>query len=158
MDPKLIYWTAALVNLAAVVSCGLLGWRQARRRDFQAHRRWMLAASWLVLAFLGSYVLKVLVLGRENLAIWAERYVRTLHVHEAFVSLMLVCGIAALVQARRLGLPRGADSPAIDAVRLARGVQLHRRLGRIGILSAAAGLATAAYVLWGMYERAAAGV
>jgi uncharacterized membrane protein YozB (DUF420 family) len=154
MDAKLIYWTAALANLAAVVVCAGLGWRRARRRDFQAHRRLMLAASWLVLAFLLSYALKVAFLGREQLELWAQPYVRMLHVHELFVSLMLVCGITALVQARRLGLPRGADSPPIDAAKLARGLRVHRGIGRVAILAGVGGLGTAAYVLWGMYERA----
>jgi len=154
MDPKLAYWSAALINLAAVVTCAVLGVIRARRRDFVAHRRLMLAGGWLVLAFLGSYVLKVVVLGREQLELWARHYVRFLHVHELFVTLMLLCGIAALVQARRLGLPRGPDSPRIEAPKLARGVRLHRRFGGAAVLAALAGLGTAAYVLWGMYERA----
>ena len=57
MDPKVIYWTAALANLTAVVACAGLGWRRARQRDFRAHRRLMLTASWLVLAFLGVIVI-----------------------------------------------------------------------------------------------------
>ena len=154
MDPKVIYWSAALANLAAVVVCAALGWRRARQREFAAHRRLMLTASWLVLAFLGSYVIKVIALGREQLELWGERYVRTLYVHEVLVTLMLICGIMALVMARRLGLPRGPASPPIEASRLARGVRRHRGAGRIAIVASAAGLATAAYVLWGMYARA----
>ena len=154
MDAKLVYWTAALVNLAAVVALALLGWRRARRGEFQAHRRAMLGACWLVVAFLVSYLLKVGVLGREVLGIWAPRYVNSLHVHESFVLLMLLCGLGALLQARRLGLPRGPDSPPIEAGRLSRGVRIHRWLGRIGVVASACAFGTAAYVLWGMYERA----
>jgi uncharacterized membrane protein YozB (DUF420 family) len=158
MDPKLLYWTAALVNLGAVVACALVGWRRARRRELQAHRRSMLAGAWLVLGFLVSYVLKVLWLGREQLELWDPAYVRVLHVHELFVLLLLLCGSGALVQARRLGLPRGPDSRPIGARELARGLRAHRWLGRIGIASSIFGLLTAAYVLWGMYERAGGGV
>jgi uncharacterized membrane protein YozB (DUF420 family) len=154
MDPKLAYWTAALVNLGAVVAFALVGWRRARRRELHAHRRSMLAASWLVAAFLVSYLLKVELLGREQLGLWAPIYVRALHLHESLVLLMLVCGAGALLQARRLGLPRGPGSPPIEPGRLARGLRLHRALGRAGIVSSVFGFLTAAYVLWGMYERA----
>jgi uncharacterized protein DUF420 len=154
MDPKLLYWTAALVNLGAVVVCAGVGLRRVRRRELEAHRRSMLAAAWLVAAFLVSYGLKVALLGHEQLELWDARYVRGLHVHESFVLGMLACGGAALFQARRLGLPRGPSSPPFEARRLARELRLHRWLGRIGIASSACGFATAAYVLWGMYERA----
>jgi uncharacterized membrane protein YozB (DUF420 family) len=154
MDPKLVYWSAALVDLGAVVTCALVGWRRARRRDFQAHRRAMLSACWLVVAFLVSYVAKVALLGREQLELWEARYVRALHVHESFVLLMLLCGIGALVQARRLGLPRAPGSAPIEPARLARGVRLHRGLGRVGVVASALAFATAAYVLSGMYGRA----
>jgi uncharacterized membrane protein YozB (DUF420 family) len=154
MDPKLVYWSAALLNLAAVVAFALVGWRRARGRELEAHRRSMLTASWLVAAFLVSYGLKVAFLGREQLELWDPAYLRALHVHEICVLLMLLCGGGALVQARRLGLPRGPASPPIEPRRLARGLRLHRALGRSGIAASALGLLTAAYVLWGMYERA----
>ena len=114
----------------------------------------MLSACGLVAAFLVSYLLKVALLGREQLDLWEPRYVRVLHVHESFVALMLLGGIAALVQVRRLGLPRGPQSPALEPRRLAGGLRLHRWSGRVAIVSALLGLLTAAYVLWGMYERA----
>src|SRR5262245_54268074 len=79
MDPKLLYWSAALIDLAAVVAFALVGWRRARRREFHAHRRSMLAASGLVAAFLVSYLAKVALLGREQLELWAPVYVRVLH-------------------------------------------------------------------------------
>jgi uncharacterized membrane protein YozB (DUF420 family) len=154
LDAKVLYWTGALVNLGAIVILALAGWRFARRREFQTHRRLMLGAAWLVVAFLVSYVLKVTLLGREQLELWDERYVRTLHVHEVCVTLMMVCGAGAIAQARRLGLPRGPGSRAIEPGRLARGIRIHRWLGRVGILASALGFATAAYVLRGMYERA----
>lgn len=154
MDPKVAYWTAALVNLGAVVVCAALGWRRARRREFAAHRRAMLLACGLVVAFLVSYVLKVALLGREQLGTWDPRYVRMLHVHESFVMLMLIGGAAALVQARRLDLPRGPHSRPLEPRRLARGLGVHRWSGRVAIVSSLFGLLTAAYVLWGMYERA----
>src|SRR5262249_14484601 len=133
-----------------------LGFLRVKRRDYLGHRRAMLAASWLVVAFLGSYVLKVLLLGHENLAVWDARYLRTLHVHETCVLVMLLCGAGALIHAHRLELPRGAGSAPIAPLKLARGLRLHRILGRIGIGASALGFATAAYVLWGMYERSGA--
>jgi uncharacterized membrane protein YozB (DUF420 family) len=154
MDPKLVYWTGALVDLGVALGCAAQGWRLARRRQFASHRRWMLAACWLVAAFLASYVLKVFLLGREQLELWDARYVRALEIHETFVTAMLACGIGALVQARRLGLPRGPDSLPIEPRRLARGVRTHRWLGRTAAVASGGGFVTAGYVLWGMYERA----
>ena len=39
MDPKLVYWTLALVDLGAVAACLLAGVRRIRRRDVPGHRQ-----------------------------------------------------------------------------------------------------------------------
>jgi uncharacterized membrane protein YozB (DUF420 family) len=154
MDPKLVYWTAAQLNMGAVVLCALLGVRRARERAFEAHKRLMLVSAGLVLLFLVSYVFKVSFLGREQLERWEPLYRNVLHFHETCVLAMVVCGALALVQARRLGLPRGPESPEIGWEELVRGLRWHRGLGRAGVLASLLGFASAAIVLWGMYARA----
>jgi uncharacterized membrane protein YozB (DUF420 family) len=154
MDAKLVYWSAALANMIAVVICALVGVRRARAGAYAAHRRSMLTAAWLVLAFVGSYVLKLVFLGREQLELWEASYRTVLQVHETCVLVMVAGGIGAIVQARRLGLPRTPESVELEPGRLQRGLRWHRGMGRSAVIASVLGLLTASYVLWGMYERA----
>ena len=64
MDPKLLFWTAALLDLAMLVGFALVGVRYARRGEIARHQRAMRIATLLVLGFLGAYLAKVFVLGR----------------------------------------------------------------------------------------------
>ena len=150
LDPKLVYWSAALVNMAVIVTCALTGVRRARRRNYLGHKRMVVTAAWLVLAFLVSYLVKLPTLGREQLELWQPFYVHTLRIHEVCVALMVIAGATALIQARRLGLP----VPPGEAQRLARGIRLHRRAGWTAVISSIAGFLTASVVLFGMYARA----
>jgi uncharacterized membrane protein YozB (DUF420 family) len=154
VDARLLYWTAALLNMAVVVACALSGLRRVRRGDYLGHRRRMQLGAWLVAAFLGSYALKVALLGREPLELWEPFYVQVLRFHELCVAAMVAGGATALAQARRLGLPRGAGSPALEPRRLERGLRLHRGAGWTAVVASALGLASAVVVLWGMYARA----
>src|SRR5262245_58626325 len=65
VDPKLVYWTAAWLNMALIVGLGVTGLLQISRRRFETHRRLMLTAAWLVAAFVLSYAVKLYALGRE---------------------------------------------------------------------------------------------
>jgi uncharacterized membrane protein YozB (DUF420 family) len=156
MDPKLIYWTGALLNMAVVAGLAVQGVRQIRRGEVARHRRSMLISISLVLAFIGSYVIKLTWLGRENLAVWSTASVRTLQVHELCITAMLVAGGFAVY--RGLGMrktrrvTRHADDPEPDP----RHVRAHRLAGRIAVGAAVLGWLTAAFVLIGMYSRAAA--
>ena len=153
MDPKVVFWTAALLNMAVVVGSALAGVRRARLGQYAAHRRRMLLSIWLVVAFLVSFVLKSATLGPEDLDAWSALHRGILWTHELCVSAMLVAGLSALVLARRLDLPRGPSSRPIAPKRLARGMRLHRLAGRTAVISSLAGLVTAAGVLLGMYQR-----
>jgi uncharacterized membrane protein YozB (DUF420 family) len=156
MDPKLIYWTGALLNMAVVAGLAVQGVRQIRRGEVARHRRSMLLSISLVLAFIGSYVFKLMWLGRENLAVWSVASVRTLQVHELCITAMLLGGGFALY--RGLGLRKTrlvthhADDPDPDP----RHVRAHRRAGRIAVGGAVLGWLTAAFVLFGMFSRAGA--
>ena len=73
MDPKIIFWAATLVNLGVLCGFGLFGVRYARRGEIARHRRHMKIASLLIVAFLAAYLLKVVVLGREDSRPLADR-------------------------------------------------------------------------------------
>ena len=66
VDPKVVYWTLAWIDLALAVSCACSGVIQIRRGRIEAHRRRMLLAGSLILLFLLSYPFKLGFLGRER--------------------------------------------------------------------------------------------
>lgn len=140
-DPKLAYWTAALANMLAIVALAVVAVRRIRRREILGHRRLMLSAASLVALFLVSYLAKVALLGREQLELWDPRYVWTLRFHETCVAAMVIAGSRALWL--------GAKTGFRDAAR----ARSHRRAGWTAVVSALLGLASAGYVLLGMYER-----
>ena len=113
----------------------------------------MLTSAWLVVAFLVSYVFKVMLLGREDLAVWSNVYVQTLRFHETCVLVMLVAGAIAITRARRMRGTRNvsrdpAVAPAPESI-----VKWHRRAGWTAVVGAVAGLLSAGVVLVGMYAR-----
>ena len=142
VDPKLVYWSAALANMIAIVALAAFGVGRARRREIAGHRRLMLSAAALVALFLVSYVAKVWLLGREALELWEAHYVFTLRFHETCVLAMVLAGTRAIWL--------GAKSGFADPKR----ARSHRRAGRTALVAAAFGVASAGYVLFGMYERA----
>ena len=154
MDPKLWFWTLALLNMAAVVVLATRGVRAIRAGEIAKHRRSMTAAGWLVVAFLGSYVVKRLALGPENLALWSEAARINLWVHESFVAWLLVGGGAALVLGRRLARTRRVTGRAEDPAPSAAQLRRHRRLGWSAVVASALGFATACGILAGMFARA----
>ncbi len=155
MDPKLLFWAAALVNLAVLCGFGLFGVRYARRGEIARHRRNMKIASLLILAFLASYVLKVAFLGREDQSVWSLVDVWVLRIHELFVVGMLVAGGIAWMQARRLLgtkiVTREPTDPAPDP-KVAR---THRLAGRTAVVCAVLGFVMAIGVFAGMAARVA---
>ena len=156
MDAKQLFWTVAWLNMLAIVLFAGAGVRQVRHNDIAGHRRRMLQASSLVLAFLVSYILKAVFLGKEDLDRWLPFYVTVLRIHELFVLFMVISGAVALALAWRLKLLEAADGSrsGFAPERAARRIALHRRAGKFAIVSAILGLLTAAVVLFGMYVRA----
>ena len=153
MDPKVLYWTAALVDLALVVLIAARGVAQVRRGEVARHRRSMQTCAALIGAFLLSYVVKLALLGREDLATWAPFYVHTLRFHETCVLAMLVAGALAFALARRMRGSRNVTRDASDPPADPKTLRWHRRAGWTGVVSAVAGLSSAAIVLFGMYAR-----
>ena len=152
LDLKVAYWAGALVNMVLLVALAWAGVGAVRRGEVPRHRRRMLTAAALVLAFLASYPLKLAWLGREQLELWSRGFVWTLRFHETCVAVMVLAGATAVYQALKLGLPidAGADR---ESPELWRGVRRHRRAGWLAVLAATLGVGSAAVVLYGMIAR-----
>ena len=153
MNPALLFWTAALVNLAVVCAMALLGVRYAHRGEIARHRRAMMVASWLVVSFLLSYVLKVALIGREDMSSWSRLDLWVLRIHELFVMVMLVAGAIAWIQSRRLAGTRVVTRDAKDPEPDPKVLRRHKRAGWAAVLSAIGGFVFAVGVLAGMYAR-----
>lgn len=155
VDPKLLYWTAAFVNMSVLAALALSGVRHARRGEVARHRRSMRIAAALVGVFLASYPLKLLFLGREDMHAWSTTAVWVLRLHELCVLVMLVGGGLALVRGLRLARTRAllddpsAPEPAPEAL------TAHRKVGRIALPAAMLAWLSAAAVWAGMLARAA---
>lgn len=149
MSAKLVFWTASFINLSAVVLLVLRGRVEARRGRIAAHRRSMHLAAALVGLFVVAYVAKVLFLGKEDLAVWSRGLRTILYVHESFIAVMLLTGIAARLLAARALLARTAPvASTVPASPLA----WHRWLGRTALLAALAALVTGGMLLVGMWR------
>jgi uncharacterized membrane protein YozB (DUF420 family) len=154
LDPKVLYWTGAFLNILVIAGLAVYGVRLARRGELARHARMMRAAASLVVLFLVSYALKLAFLGREELEHWGRGAVSILRFHELCVVGMLIGGGTALFLSRRLrgtaSFTRAASDPAAPPVLAKR----HRIAGRSAVIGAILGAATAALVLTGMYVRA----
>ena len=153
MDPKLLYWSLALANMAAIVGFAVVGVRAVRRGEVARHRRCMTAAAWLVAAFLVSYLAKRSWAGSEDLALWSRAARINLYVHEGFVTTLLIAGATALVLGRRLARTRRVSGRAEDPAPTAEQLRRHRRFGWVAVTASALGLLTACGILAGMFER-----
>jgi uncharacterized membrane protein YozB (DUF420 family) len=156
MDPKLLFWTASLLNLGVLVGFAVLGVRYARRGEIARHQRAMKIASALIIVFLGFYLLKVLFIGREDVEAWGQLDTWILRIHELFVVQMLVAGVIAWVQAHELRSTRLVTYDANDPEAELRTAKIHRIAGRTSVAGAALGFVMAIAVLAGMFARASA--
>ena len=149
MDPKLLFWTGALVDLGLVAACGAAGVRAIRRGEVRRHRRFMLGAGGLIALFLVAYSVKVPLLGREDRSAWSSLDYAVLYTHELCVAVMLTAGAAALFLAWRARgrVDLDAPPPALPA---------HRRAGRIAAWAGLLAFLTAGGVWAGMLARGGA--
>lgn len=153
MNPKLLFWCWALVNMALVLGLGVRGWRAIRANRVEDHRRAMTWAGVWIAAFLVAYLVKVALLGGEAVDMWPGGARANLYVHEAFVASMLVTGGFALVLGRRIARTRRVTHEANDAAAEPELLSRHRLAGRVALVCAAFGFATACGILGGMLAR-----
>ena len=154
MDPKLLFWTAALINLGVLCGFALCGVVFARRGEIARHLRAMRIASWMILGFLAAYVLKVVALGREDQSIWTTLDVWVLRVHELFVVFMLIGGGVAWVQSRKLVETRLVTHDPNDPLPDPKTIRTHRVAGRTAVIASVLAFVMAIGVLAGMVGRA----
>lgn len=154
MDPKLIFWTGALMNLGVLCGVALFGVRYARRGEVARHIRAMKIATLLVVVFVSSYLLKVQFLGREDLSLWTQLDVWVLRIHELFVLQMILGGSVAWIQSRKLRKTRLVTHDPSDPVPDARTLRIHRLAGRTAVAGSVFAFLLAIGILVGMYGRA----
>ncbi len=154
MDPKLLYWTGAFANMGAVLVLAVLGVRRLRAGEVARHRRSMLTAGALVVAFLVSYVIKVAFLGREDLSVWSAPDRWILWTHELCVATLLLSGGFAAWRGRTLRRSRRVTRNPEDPVAPAAVTRQHRAAGKVALVAVGLGFMTASFVLLGMYRRA----
>ena len=153
MDANVVFWTGALANMLVIVVLMAVGVSAVRAGEVVRHKRAMVTAMGLVVAFLIAYPLKVAMLGREDLSVWSDAAVRTLYFHETCVALMLLAGAFALGRGWRLRKTRQATRNPDDPPAPASTVKWHRRSGWVGVVAGVLGFLSAAFVLVGMYSR-----
>jgi uncharacterized membrane protein YozB (DUF420 family) len=153
LDANVVFWTGAFANMLVIVVLMAVAVSSVRTGDVTRHKRAMVTAMGLVVAFLIAYPVKVAMLGRENLSSWSDAAVRTLHFHETCVALMLLAGALALGRAWKLRktrlVTRHPDDPATPAGTL----KWHRRAGWVAVAAGVLGFLSAGFVLSGMYSR-----
>ncbi len=153
LNPNVMFWTGAFANMLVIVILMAVAVRSVRAGNVARHKRAMLTAMALVVAFLVAYPVKVVILGREDLSVWSTAAVRTLYFHETCVVVMLIAGIFALTRAWRLRNTRAVTRSAEDPPAPETTLRWHRRAGWVGVVGAVLGLLSAGFVLAGMYAR-----
>jgi uncharacterized membrane protein YozB (DUF420 family) len=154
MNPSLAFWTAALIDLLAIVALVAIGIRNIRRGNLSQHRRCMKGAAALVACFFGIYPIKVLCFGREQLSEWSGQAVAILRIHEFCVFAMVVGGLTALILTRKMHSNRNQLTHLPDAsLASSHTLRRHRMAGWTAAIGAGLAFLTAAIVLLGMYER-----
>lgn len=113
----------------------------------------MKIASLLIVAFLGAYVLKVVVLGREDQSVWTLLDVWILRIHELFVMVMIGAGSVAWLQVKKIVDTRLVTHDPEDPMPDPKVVRIHRIAGRTAVISAVLAFLLAIGVLAGMYAR-----
>ena len=153
MDPKVIYWTCAFINMGLVVGSAFYGLAQLRAGNPSRHRAMMITATCLVLGFIASYGLKLYFLGREDLSVWSSNAVWVLRFHETCVFSMVVGGGLGLRWSRQLRMTRSFTLDPADPLADRVIAHRHHRAGQVALTAALLGFISAGFVLAGMYAR-----
>ena len=147
---NLIFWGFAYLITGVAILFAVRGYRAVRRGDYGLHRTLMNTACNLILFFVAAYLVKVLVLGREDKTTWENLYLYTLYIHEGFIGLMLVTGIWARWLSHQFKDTLFKDKLSET---MAKKRKLHGRLGKVCLGAAGCGLFTATIILIGMFGR-----
>ena len=146
MNYNLAFWLYAYVLMMVVVYVAFKGVGHIKRGEQEAHMKKMVFACNILIFFVVSYVVKILVLGREDKVGWQTMDLVVLYVHETCIFIMLLAGTYARIQAARF-----KDRPVSEIPAAAR--KKHARSGKVAITAATLALFTASFVLYGMWRR-----
>jgi len=153
VDANVLFWAGALVDLTIIGGLVAHGIRLARKGQVEKHRRRMLAAAALVGVFLVAYLVKLSLLGREDLSTWSSPHLGLLRFHESCVFVMLAAGAAAGLRVYRIRGTRRVSLRPGDPETPEPALRSHRRAGWLAAGGAALGLISAYGILIGMIER-----
>ncbi|MDJ0838159.1 MAG: DUF420 domain-containing protein [Acidobacteriota bacterium] len=148
MNANLAYWLFAYVLMSVTLVIAFRAIRQVKAGKLAAHMKSMVLACNLLLFFVGTYVVKVLVLGREVKEGWSTLDFVILYTHEAFILIMLVSGTLARLFARKF--KDRLEHPTREDLANRR---KHMLSGKIAVTSATAALGTATLVLWILFKH-----
>lgn len=149
ISANLIFWLYAYALTLCALFLAFRAVKKVRRGDYAGHAKQMDYAITLILVFVASYVLKVIILGREPKTNWELPHFIVLYIHEAFIACMLVSGTIARVLAAKFkaSLFSNGTPTALDKTRRKK----HRLAGKICLLATSMAILTATFILHTMY-------
>jgi uncharacterized membrane protein YozB (DUF420 family) len=138
--------------MCVTLGLGMRGVSYIKKGDIGNHQRMMVWACNVILFFVVSYVVKVVVLGREPKAGWQMIELVILYTHEFFILVMLVGGARARYFAARF-----KDTLATAGVGEGdRDLRTrHARAGKMALVGSACALLSAIFVLIILYRHMA---
>jgi len=146
MSPNLIFWFYVYALTVTALIIAFTGVARIRKGDAIGHSKRMNLAIYLILFFVASYVVKLLVLGREDKSNWESWHFLVLYVHEFFIACMLISGSYTRYLAAKFKHTIEAAAPLndLDAKRRRR----HRLTGKICLGATSMAIVTASMILY----------
>jgi len=144
------YWLFAFVVMCTTLALAVRGISYIKKGDIDNHMRLMVWACNVILFFVVTYVVKVILLGREQKAGWQTLELVILYSHEFFILVMLVGGVRARYFAARFkaGLAAAGVGGGDRALRMR-----HARAGKMAMVGSSCALFTAIFVLIILYRH-----
>ncbi len=144
-----MWWGLVLVGMTVAYGMALLGVQSARRHEVDTHRKYMIISFTLVGMWMVAYVIKQLVLGRDEFIgttfqYWAI-YVPILLVHTSLALATIGLGGANMV----IGIRYLRHGSGVGAMIV--GISRHRRLGRMLQWTFGGTILTAYSVYWMLF-------
>ena len=92
MNPNLYFWFYVYGLTITALIIAFTGIARIRKGDEVGHSKRMNLAIYLILFFVASYLVKIIVLGREDKSGWEAWNFAVLYIHEFFIACMLISG------------------------------------------------------------------
>lgn len=150
MSPNLMFWIYAYALTIVALGIAFQGVARVRKGDEVGHAKKMNLAVLLILGFVGSYVLKVIFLGREPKTNWESLHFTVLYIHEFFIACMLLAGGYTRYLAGKFKTSVGSSNPSAAMLALRK---KHRAAGKFCLIATTMALFTATFVLYTIHSR-----